>query len=479
MTACYNGHFMRSKCHAKRWTAALLMVGCTVVVPSATSSVLPLATVQAADGLGAGGEYHALTPARIFDSRPGLAGSENDVAPLGAKPISSGGSTFDIQLLGLGGIPTSPSDVLGVVANIVVVEPTAQGYLNAYGAAEPAGTAAIINFVAGQTVPNLAIVRPGAGGKLTIKLAAGVGAANVVVDVFGWFSTSAAVDRGARLVPVTPGRVLDTRTGLGRASVAPMAAGEFTTLKIRGVDATDPSKLDIVPDDPNVVGVVLNMAGVNNLATSSATYLSVIPSDLPAGQRPATANLNLTKGQVKSNMVIVPIDAVDGSIRLFNYAGTAHVVLDVVGYLINTADASTRAGRVVPLGSPYRVFDTREQQWGAVPLGPGQAEDWSFSDFAGSVTIGGVAVGKQMGVIGNLTSASLTRQYATQPVSSFLTVYPSDAGRPTSANLNMAEGAPVPNMVIMKYSAATTVQVYNLSGFVHYVYDASAVILSD
>ena len=102
----------------------------------------------------------------------------------------------------------------------------------------------------------------------------------------------------------------------------------------------------------------------------------------------------------------------------------------------------------MPLGAPYRVFDTREAQWGAVPLGPGQAEDWSFSDFAGSVTIGGVEVGKQLGVIGNLTSAALTRQYPTIAVASFLTVYPSDAAvRPTSANLNMTEGPPVPNMV--------------------------------
>ena len=134
---------------------------------------------------------------------------------------------------------------------------------------------------------------------------------------------------------------------------------------------------------------------------------------------------------------------------------------------------------MVPLSAPYRVFDTREQQWGGVPLGPGQAEDWSFADFAKSVTIGGVEVGNQSGVIGNLTSASLTRQYANQPVGSFLTVYPSDSDRPTSANLNMIEGAPVPNMVIMKYSAATTVRVYNYAGYNHYVYDASAVILSD
>jgi hypothetical protein len=471
---------MKSHRHLSRSSRLLArgLVGALVVVATAGVTGSTGVDIAHAAGLGAGGEYHPLTPARVFDSRPGIA--VNDATP-GPRPITGAGSTFDIKLLGLGGIPDAPADVLGVVANITVTEPTATGYLNAYGKDAAAGTAAIINFVAGQTVPNLSIVRPGAEGKLTIKLAAGSGTAHVVVDVFGWFSTSASADlTGARLEPVTPGRIFDTRSGLNRRSPdAPLAAREFVTVPIRGVDSAEPATADIVPASTDVVGVVLNMAGVNNTAASATTHLSVIPSNLTAGASPSTANLNLARGQVKSNMVIVPVDPADGSIRVYNNSGSTHVVLDVVGYLVKRRD-ETRSGRVVPLGAPYRVFDTREAQWDSVPLGAGQAEDWSFADFAGSVTIGGVAVGKQLGVIGNLTSASLTRQYPTVPVASFLTVYPSDAAvRPTSANLNMTEGPPTPNMVIMKYSSTTTVRVYNYAGNNHYVYDASAVILSD
>ena len=62
-------------------------------------------------------------------------------------------------------------------------------------------------------MPNLAIVRPGADGKLSIRLfsSAATGSADVIVDVFGWIATSANPDRGARLVPVTPGRIYDSR----------------------------------------------------------------------------------------------------------------------------------------------------------------------------------------------------------------------------------------------------------------------------
>ncbi len=289
--------------------------------------------------------------------------------------------------------------------------------------------------------------------------------------MFGWISTSSNADRGARLIPVSPGRVLDTRNP-GQTS---LGQSQSRALPIRGVTMATG---ETIPNDPNIVGVVLNLTGVNNLASSIPTYLSVVPDPVPAGTRPSTSNVNLARGQIKPNMVIVPVGA-DGSVHIYNNSGTTAVVVDVAGYLIDDRPVDSRAGRVVPLTTPYRVFDTREAQWGAVALGPGQAEDWSFADFVGSVNNGGVPVGAQMAVIGNLTSASLTRQYAAVPVSSFLTVYPSDVGRPEASNLNMVEGAPVPNLAILKYSATTTVRVFNLAGYNHYLYDASAVVLAD
>jgi hypothetical protein len=128
------------------------------------------------------------------------------------------------------------------------------------------------------------------------------------------------------------------------------------------------------------------------------------------------------------------------------------------------------------------VFDTRDPAFGSVALGPGQAEPWSFADFANSVNIGGVAVGPQLAVIGNLTSAGLTRQYASVPASSYLSAFPDQLAtgtRPTTATLNTIENVPVPNMAIVKYGAGSVSWVYNLSGYAHYLFDASAVVLGD
>ena len=236
---------------------------------------------------------------------------------------------------------------------------------------------------------------------------------------------------------------------------------------------------DVVPDSPDVTGVLLNVVGITTEPGSTATHLSVFPNALPPGQDPGTSNLNLAANVIKANLVFVPVGT-DGKVRIFNNQGATHVVADVLGYMLKGQDPLTRAGRVVPLTSPYRTFDTREPQFGGVALGPGQAEDWSFAEFASSVAIGPDSVGNQLAVIGNLTSASLTRQYPSVPASTFLTAYPGGgAVRPLSSNLNMVEGPPVPNMAVLKYGADNTVRVYNLAGYAHYLFDASAVVLAD
>lgn len=460
---------------AAAFLGSAVAVSPVAAAPVAASAHAPLsAPPPCPAGLGAGGEYHPLSPQRIYDSR--AAAPLNQSSP-GPKPANPDQPTFDIGVLGLGGVPTRAADVLSVVINITVTEPTAGGWLNAYGAGASAGLASIVNFTPQQNVPNLSIVRPGADGRVTFKLftAAASGSAHVVVDVFGWFSTSCNAARGARLVPISPGRLLDTRTALSPlAANTPLGTGEAIAVQFRGADLATGERL---PASANVVGAVLNVTGVNDLATSMPTFLSVFPDDI-GGIAPSTSNVNLARGQIKPNMVIVPVGA-DGKIRVFNNSGTAHVVIDVAGYLIAGEPATTRAGRVVPLSTPFRVFDTREPQWGAVALGPAQSEDWSFADFVGSVNIAGVAVGNQLAVIGNLTSAGLSRPSPNISVNGYLTVYPSDTARPTASNLNLVEGTPIPNLAIMKYSATTTVRVYNQSGNNHYLYDASAVVLAD
>lgn len=444
----------------------------------------------AGTAIGAGGEYHPVTPARIVDTRePQTAGQ-----PFGPQPSGAVGSaaTFDIQVVGKGGLPTSvdadPIDgfddnVLAVAVNITVTEPTSAGWLRAWGKDEPEGGSSIVNFAAGQTVPNSAIIRPGKDGKITVRLfSSSPGSAHVVVDVFGWYSSSSyLVQRGARTIPTGPGRIFDSREAAFGA--APLAAGQVRKIKIRGASSFDPNITPIVPDSPNVTAVMINITGVNNLSGSAATYFSALPTAPPVGTTPSTSNLNLSPGAVRASTAIIPIGD-DGFIHIYNLAGKAHLVVDVVAYLEERPD-DTSEGRVIPLVTPFRAFDTREVEFMAQPLGPARAEDWSFNSFAHDVSIVESGwVGEQSGLLGNLTATNLQRQYTWAPVESFMTAYPSPlAGDavtpPTISNLNITEGVNVPNLALLSYGGDDPYQVrfYNRAGYIDYLLDVYAVIL--
>ena len=164
----------------------------------------------------------------------------------------------------------------------------------------------------------------------------------MLIDVFGWFSTSSYATRGARLIPVGPGRIYDSRNpSFGVPD--PVTALEVVTVPIRGADSLNPAVTDIVPNSPSVVGALVNVTGVNNRAGSQPTFVSVVPETPVGGQWPTTSNLNLRAGQIKPNLVLVPVGA-DGAIRLFNESGSVDLVVDIVGYLVNGAASQPRPG---------------------------------------------------------------------------------------------------------------------------------------
>ena len=452
------------------WLAALL-VAATVAV-STGNGVTGISVAQAA-GLGAGGEYHPLTPTRIFDTRaPGIpAGTPGPI-------VTSPAGSVDVAILGQGGIPALASDVLAVAVSITVVSPTRDGYLQAYPTGSTPGISSVLNFLPGQTVPNLSVLTVGANGKITVKVVTTAPAtADVLIDVFGWFSTSSSATAGARLIPVSPGRIYDSREPTFNPGAAPLGAGALIRVPIRGADAKNPDITDVVPNVGDVVGVVLNVTGIDDNPGSTNTFVSVLPED-PTGPV-STSNLNLTPGQIKANLVIVPVTNADGAVRLFNNAGRTHVAVDVVGYMLANQPSSTRLGRVVPLTAPFRAFDTRDANFGNARLGPAQAETWSFAQFVSSVTLDGNAIGNQVALLGNLTGTDLTRFAPTSPVATYFTLYPGDATRPFSSNINVTEGANVANMAVVKLGADDTIKAYNNGGSIHYLFDVSAVVLDN
>lgn len=449
--------------------AAVALFGAVTV----TLGLPPLSVPGAYAALGAGGEYHPVTPTRILDTR--VAGS----VPTGVRGFGDA-SAFDVKLVGAtavggGAVVIPQSDVLAVVANITVTGSDRGGYLTAFPTNIARPDASNVNFKASEDVPNLAVLRPGSDGKVRIALLgdtnAGGGSAHVLIDVVGWFSTSNSQSRGARLISLAPGRILDTRLGIG--ATGPIAPGGWFKLPFRGANAVGPDRPGYVPNNSSVVGAILNVTATG---ATSGTYVTVQPADFTGP--PSTSSVNLAAGQTKANLVMVPVGP-DGAIRFYNGQGNVHLIADVVGYFKIGVNDETRAGRVVPLDRPFRALDTRWASLGGAKLGSGQEETWNFTDFVKSVKVGGVWVGEQDSLILNLTATDLSFPYPTARQDSFITLHPGGTPLPTSSNLNFLPGQNVPNLAVARLSTDNKMLAYNDNGFVHYIADVAAVVLED
>ena len=340
-----------------------------------------------------------------------------------ARRLGPGG-TLDLQVTGRGGVPDA--GVSSVVLNVTVTEPTATSFLTAWPAGMARPLASNLNYVAGQTVPNLVTVKVGEGGK--VSLYNNVGTAHVVADVTGWYGAE-----GSRYTPVTPSRILDTRYGVGAPTAA---AGADSTLSLQvtgrgGVPAT------------GVSAVVLNITVTEPTATS---FLTAWPAGVP---RPPTSNLNHVAGQTVPNLVIVKVGE-GGRVNLYNHAGTAHLIADVAGWFGDGAQSTFTAL------APARILDTRT----AAKPGPASVLELQVTGRAGVPATGVTAV------VLNLT--------VTEPTAgSFLTAWPAGVSRPLASNLNYVAGLTVPNLVVVRVGDGGKVNLYNLAGSAHVIADVA------
>ncbi len=426
---------------AGKQSGRTLMGALMAVVAMVIALVVPVSPAAAQAATNAGGEYTPVVPFRVLDTR------FSGVTVKGGQPINR-------VVAGVAGSGVPATGVLAVAMNVTVVGPTTTGYLTLWPAGAAMPPTSNLNFRAGQIVPNLAVSGVGAGGQVGIFLSAG--SAHVLIDVVGWYANSTVTTRGARLIPVAPKRILDTRSGLGSGSINPLGPGSLA-LAVRGVSP--------VPNS-NVTGVVLNVTAVGATAD---TFITVYPDDQGL---PNASNLNISRGQTRPNLVMVKLGA-GGGVRLYNRSGAVHLIADVVGYYQTGAAVGTFAGRVVPLAAPFRAFDTREY---ATRLGPNQREAWNFQPFVDSLSSGGNSVGPISGVILNITSTNVSSN-------TYLTVFPDDSAQvPFASTLNPEAGQDIPNLAVVALSRGSRsnhIAAYNYGGYLHYLADATAVILSD
>jgi hypothetical protein len=131
------------------------------------------ATVADAFGyLGGGLQFYTLTPCRLIDTR-----TPNDA------PALLAGSDREFVATGRCGIPATAR---ALVANLTVTSSSSQGRVLAYPTATAKPTASTLNYRAGQTRANNAVVALNPAGRLTVSCSQAFGSTHFVMDVTGY-----------------------------------------------------------------------------------------------------------------------------------------------------------------------------------------------------------------------------------------------------------------------------------------------------
>ena len=128
-----------------------------------------------------GTPFTPVVPTRICDTRPDQPGvMTNQCNNGGAGQAQQAPYPRSVQVTGL-----VPAGARGVVLNVTVTGPTAAGYMTVWPGG-PTPTVSDLNFVAGETVPNLVVVGLSSAG--SFELFTNAGTCNVIVDVFGYYA---------------------------------------------------------------------------------------------------------------------------------------------------------------------------------------------------------------------------------------------------------------------------------------------------
>ena len=249
---------------------------------------------------------------------------------------------------------------------------------------------------------------------------------------------------GARFNPVTPVRILDTRTTLTPSGVAGrVPEGGTLNLQITGANG--------IPVD--ATAVVMNVTAV---LPTGAGFVTVWPRGVT---QPLSSNLNFVPGDVVPNLVTVGIGS-NGQVSLYHQGGTNDLIADVVGYY------SPVVGDYFTPVTPVRALDTRVGT-GAALARVGQGGEVSLQ------------INGANSVPSNATGVVLNVTAVTPDAAGYVTVYPNGVTRPLASNLNFVPGDVVPNLVIVGIGSAGKVNLFNANGTVDLVADIVGYYSSD
>ena len=378
--------------------------------------------------------FYPISPARILDTRSGN----------GLSGVFTNRVPRMLQVTGRGGVPAGAVAVTGI---LTVTGQTREGYVSLGPIATSAPGSSNLNFPAGDNRANNVVVALDVVGRLAaVYVPNGSGTTQLVFDVTGYFL---ADDNGATFMPLSPGRVLDSRNGTG-------LSGAFSTGVAKSFQVTGKAG---VP--PEAVAVTGNLTLVSPTGLGWAFVGPAIPAN-PASI--CCSTVNAPAKDIRADGVTVALGT-GGSLSAVWVGPTgssANLVFDVTGYFVQ----GLAGAHFVPM-EPTRYVDSRIGRPFKGPIGVGVAVPIAI---AGVGDIPATA----MGISGNLTVTNQTCQgyLAVSPTTSATNTstlnFPSGDTRANGFDVSLAPDGSLSVVYQATQTGSTTQFVLDVAGyFIH------------
>ena len=256
---------------------------------------------------GAGGLFfHPLpAPVRLLDTRSGQTACTTPGSPLlaGTELLQQGNAICGI-----------PASAVALVGNATTVGPLGQGFLTLFPADATRPLIASGNYQSGQTLNSPFTVGLSPSGNFTIY---SLQQTNLVVDVLGYYSPDASdvIGIGLLFSPMTPTRLLDTRSGQPACFMpgSPIPATTDTPQAASG-QCTIPATAKAL------------VGNATTVSPAAQGFLTFWPSD---STRPNAATSNYAAGVNFNRHYTVGLGT-DGAFKIYALTST-HLVVDVSG----------------------------------------------------------------------------------------------------------------------------------------------------
>ncbi|WP_433393187.1 hypothetical protein [Micromonospora sp. KLBMP9576] len=314
-----------------------------IAVANFTGDTHVIATAQGyfRSTVGGGGGFVPVSQNKLVDTQLGLGTTKAKIPAMGTRTVTLAG----------GVIPTTATAVL---ANVVTVDVTAQGWLGVTPAGAAAAAHSALNFEESGHHSHTVSLPLSSAGQVTFTNRSGA-AIDLIVAPYGYITGSAS--QGAGFRPLAATRLYDGVSAIAHGGAVDVQVAGRLGLPTRGV-----------------AGVVLNVTVADPSATGG---FRVWPT---GGTEPDVSQVHARRPYNAAGLVIVK-PGTNGHVRLKNVSGgSARLIVDIQGFFTDPIPAA-----------PVQPFAASV----GVQAGPAAGAALGMLEYAYTDNIGRVLVGHQ------------------------------------------------------------------------------------